>query len=131
VLIAGGIGVTPFRGMARYATDIGAQERIVLLYSARVPEEFVFRHELDALAASHPQFRVHYTVTRPAESNVGWEGRTGRITEDWIAEHLRELTRPKVYVVGLPGMAEELLESLRDRMGIPEDDLEYEYFRGY
>ncbi len=86
VFLAGGIGVTPFRGMLRYAADIGATEPVRMLYSARVPEEFAFRAELESLAAAHPQFQIHYTVTRPGDSPRSWEGRTGRIDIPWVRE---------------------------------------------
>ncbi len=131
VFIAGGIGITPFRGMMRYAADTGASRSIVLLYSARTPEEFAFRAELDALVRQHRQMEVRYTVTRPRESKMRWEGRTGRVDEPWVRSALDGMERPKVYVVGLPGMARDLLGVLRDRLGFAEEDLEYEYFMGY
>jgi glycine betaine catabolism B len=131
LFVAGGIGVTPFRGMLKYASDTGAGEPITMLYSARTPEELAFRGELDALAEANPRFRVRYTITRPADAREPWTGRIGRIDEAWLREELARLHRPKVYVVGLPEMAEEVLATLRDRLGVAEDDLEYEYFRGY
>lgn len=131
LFIAGGIGVTPFRGMIRFAADTRRHRAIRLLYSARVPEEFAFQGELDALARKEPKIDIRYTVTRPAESNLPWHGRTGRIDEAWIREGLAGLDHPKVFVVGLPQMAVETLDLLRTQIGISEDDLEYEYFRGY
>lgn len=131
LFIAGGIGITPFRGMMRYAADTGVEEPIVALFSARTPEELAFRSELDEIGRAHPHFQIHYTVTRPAESTTPWKGRTGRIGETWVREALQGLKRPKVYVVGLPEMAQDILGMLRDRLGIAEDDLEYEYFMGY
>lgn len=131
LFIAGGIGVTPFRGMIRFAADLPQHRRVRLLYSARVPEEFAFKGELDALARSDPQTEVRYTVTRPSDSTGSWSGRTGRVDEPWIRQGLEGLEHPKVLVVGLPEMAEEILALLRSRLGFSEDDLEYEYFRGY
>jgi len=131
VFIAGGIGITPFRGMIRYAADTGASSPIHLLYSARVPEEFAFANELDGISRSRPSIQIRYTVTRPGDSATVWKGRTGRIDETLIREALEGLDHPKVYVVGLPTMAQEILGTLRDRLQFSEDDLEYEYFRGY
>ena len=131
LFIAGGIGITPFRGMLRYAVDTGGTEPIVLLYSARVPEEFAFRDEIDRLARGRPALQVRYTVTRPSESRQSWPGRVGRIDEGWIEDALAALRRPKVYAVGLPQMVIEMLNLLKSRFGVSEDDLEYEFFRGY
>lgn len=131
VFVAGGIGVTPFRGMMRYAADTTVRQPIRLLYSARTPDEFAFRDELDAIVAKNPSFRVEYTVTRPEAAAGPWAGRTGRIDTPLLRTTLDELDRPKVYVVGLPGMAREMLYRLKNELGVSEDDLEYEYFVGF
>ncbi|MCI4318285.1 MAG: FAD-dependent oxidoreductase [Thermoplasmata archaeon] len=131
VFVAGGIGITPFRGMIRFAVDTSVKLPIVLLYSARTPEEFAFRAELDSVAASHPNIRILYSVTRVSESKEPWSGRVGRIDIPWIQEASRDLARPKIYVVGLPSMADEVVELLKEKAGFLEEDLEYEYFGGY
>ncbi|HKN07438.1 MAG TPA: FAD-dependent oxidoreductase [Thermoplasmata archaeon] len=131
VFIAGGIGITPFRGMLRYAADTGVTESRRLLYSARVPEEFVFRGELDEMSRSSPHVQVHYTVTRPSESPTKWNGRVGRIDEAWIREIAGPLARPKFFVAGLPEMVEEMVTTLGGSLHVPEDDIDYEVFRGF
>jgi ferredoxin-NADP reductase len=131
VFIAGGIGITPFRGMLRYAADTQVTSERRLLYSARTPEELVFRSELDELARTTPPLRVAYSVTRPGESSTRWEGHEGRIDESMIRESLRGLDRPKVYVAGLPEMVSEVVGVLQGRLGVPEDDVDYEVFRGF
>jgi len=131
IFLAGGIGITPFRGMLRYAADTGAAAERRLLYSARTPEEIVFRTELDELARSDPRLRVHYTVTRPAESEAVWDGRVGRITPAWIEEVATSLPSAKFYVAGLPEMVEEMVSTLGGRGGVPPADVLFEMFRGF
>ncbi len=131
VFLAGGIGITPFRGMLRFASDMRDTKERRLLYSARVPEELIFRSEIDELAASQPSFRAHYTITRPAESSVPWSGRVGRIDAPWIREVADALDRPKFYVAGLPSMVETAVQLLGGTLGVPEDDIDYEVFRGF
>lgn len=131
VFLAGGIGITPFRGMLRYAADTGDLQERRLLYSARVPEELVFRKELDELARSSPHLHVEYSVTRPTDSQLPWKGRVGRITPQRIREAAEPLHRPKYYVAGLPEMVEEMVTLLRGPLGVPDDDVDYEVFRGY
>jgi glycine betaine catabolism B len=131
VFLAGGIGITPFRGMYRYAADTGDAQERRLLYSARVPEELVFRNELDELSRTHPQLRVEYSVSRPQESKGSWEGRTGRIHSAWIREAAEPLDRPKYYVAGLPEMVQEVVTLLAGPLRVPEDDIDYEVFRGF
>jgi ferredoxin-NADP reductase len=131
VFIAGGIGITPFRGMMRYAADTGVRTAVTLLYSARLPEELVFRAELDDLARSRPNFRVHYTVTRPTESSAAWSGRVGRIDRRWIEETTDAGAHPCYYIAGLPEMVEETVETLTGTLGVPTEDVDYELFRGF
>jgi glycine betaine catabolism B len=131
IMIAGGIGITPFRGMIRFAVDTGAKEPIVLLYSARTPEEFTFRSELDSLSKRHTHLSIHYTVTRPEEAGTRWRGRVGRIDEPMIREAARSLDQPNYLVVGLPELVESTVGMLGSRLGIPEDRINWEPFRGY
>ncbi|MFZ3355188.1 MAG: FAD-dependent oxidoreductase [Thermoplasmata archaeon] len=130
IFIAGGIGITPFRGMLRYAADLQIPSERRLIYSARVPEELLFRTELDALASSS-SLQVHYTVTRPHDSTNAWPGRVGRIDDDWIREIAGSLVKPKFYIAGLPAMVENVLGTLRGPLGTPEEDIDYEVFRGF
>jgi ferredoxin-NADP reductase len=131
VLVAGGIGITPFRGMMRYAADSAVPTPLTLLYSARTAEELVFRTELDDLARSRPNFRVHYTVTRPTESGVPWDGRVGRIDRSFLEELTDLGARPRIYIAGLPGMVEEVVGTLTGPLGVPPSDLAFEMFRGF
>ncbi len=131
LFLAGGIGITPFRGMLRFATDRGVTQPITLLYSARVPEELVFRRELDAIARSSPLRSVHYTVTRPSDSSKTWSGHIGRIDEEWISEVVDLSLRPRVYVAGLPEMVQAMVILLEGRLNVPRDSIDFEVFRGY
>lgn len=131
VFLAGGIGITPFRGMLRYAADTGVRAPMTLLYSARVPEELVFRSELDRIARSRPNIRVHYSVTRPGESASPWRGRVGRIDREWIATLGAPSARPRYYIAGLPEMVEATVAALNVGLSVPLDDIDYELFRGF
>jgi ferredoxin-NADP reductase len=131
VMIAGGIGITPFRGMIRYALDTGATEPIALIYSARTPEELAFRSELDGMAARHKAVTIHYTITRPDETRIAWTGRVGRVDEQLIRDASAGLANPNYYFAGLPEMIDSTMEILRSRWGLPEERLWWEPFRGY
>ena len=131
VFVAGGIGITPFRGMIRYAVDEHTSSPLTLIYSARVPEELVFRAELDALAAARSDLHVHYTVTRPRESLAPWLGRTGRIDRPWLEAVGRPDRRPRWYLAGLPEMVRRVEEILTREVGVPPEDVDFEVFRGF
>ena len=131
LMIAGGVGITPFRGMIRYAADSDLPNPIVLLYSNKVPEEIAFRRELQDIEERWGGLKVVHTLTRPQESTSAWTGRTGRIDAQLIHEELDGLGNPNVYVCGTPGFVEGMVRVLRRETGFPEESIRIERFRGY
>lgn len=130
VLVAGGIGITPLKGMAEYAADKALPQPMVLVYSNRTPEEIAYRGDLDALAKENPRFRVVHTITRPGEAKEPWKGRTGRIDPALLAEAAKGLKDPAYYVCGTPEMVVEAFQMLRG-LGVPAQRIVHERFLGY
>jgi ferredoxin-NADP reductase len=129
VLVAGGIGITPLKGMAEYAADRRLPIDVRLVYSSRDEEEIAFRRELEELAKQNPRFRVYHTLTRPSK-NSAWAGRTGRIDADLIAEASHQLSQPIFYACGTPGLVRETLR-IATEFGATADQIRYEMFPGY
>ena len=77
LLVAGGTGIAPLRSMLIDRLSRPLSMPIALVYSARSPEEFAFRTELDALRAAE-RIGAHFTVTR---DRGPWSGHRGRIDE--------------------------------------------------
>ena len=128
LLLAGGIGITPLKGMAEYAADKSLPIPIRLVYSNRSEDEIVYRRELEALETQNARFRVLHTLTRTTDD--GWQGKTGRIDQKLLQEAARDLADPIYYVSGTPSMVVGTLRLLRGS-GVPESDIEIEAFRGY
>jgi ferredoxin-NADP reductase len=128
VLIAGGIGITPLKGMGEYATDRELEIPVRLVYSSRSVEEIAFRTELEQLAERNRRFRIRYTLTGSAPP--GWRGATGRISSGMVADVTSGLTNPLYYVCGTPQFVQDQLAMLA-QMGVSEADLDWELFRGY
>lgn len=128
VFLAGGIGITPLKGMAEYAADRALPIPIRLVYSNRTEDEIPYREEIESLEKANPRFRVIHTLTRTAEP--GWKGRTGRIDGDLVQKASRDLADPIYYVSGIPGMVVGTLRVLSSA-GIPDENIEIEAFRGY
>src|SRR3989344_7931497 len=63
VMIAGGIGITPFRSMIRCLTDMHSEANIMLLYSNKIPEEITFKQELNDLQKKNKHLRIMHTIT--------------------------------------------------------------------
>jgi len=128
VLLAGGIGITPLKGMAEYAADKALPIPMRLVYSNRSQDEIVYRKEFDSLEKQNELFRVLHTLTRAEGSS--WQGPTGRIGGDLLRDAAHGLANPVYYVSGTPSMVVGTLRLLRS-LGIPDDDIEVEAFRGY
>jgi glycine betaine catabolism B len=103
VLLTGGIGVTPFRSMIKYAYDKKLPNKIWLFYSARNVKDFVFKKELEVLAD------CYFTVTQEK-----WEGFQGRITWDAIKNKIKDVTGKKFYICGSNTFAEGMKQMLLD-----------------
>jgi ferredoxin-NADP reductase len=129
VMIAGGIGITPFMSMLRSEAEADRPRPMLLLYSNSRPENAAYLDELRAMEQRLDGFRLVATMTGMEDSN-SWDGETRRIDADMVKENSRDLPRPHYYIAGTPDMAEDMRQMLDD-MGIDDDDIHSEDFTGY
>ncbi len=130
VMLCGGIGITPFRSMIKFATDSQLQRKLLLLYSNRVPEEIVFREELEKWQTLNARFKLVNTITRPTESKEKWNGRVGRMDEKLISEFVDDSTNSLFYVCGPPLMVDGML-ALFKGINVSDELVKREKFMGY
>ncbi|MBI2655683.1 FAD-dependent oxidoreductase [Candidatus Woesearchaeota archaeon] len=126
VFLGGGIGITPFRDMIKYATDKKLQIKLTLMYSNRVPAEICYRGEWDLWQKQNPNLKVINTIT----DDPSWQGRKGRISEQMIKEFCSDLNNTLFYICGPPAMVEGLSQLLK-LMNIPQQNIKIEKFAGY
>jgi ferredoxin-NADP reductase len=98
LLIGGGSGVVPLMAMMRHRRRTMPELEMTLVYSARTADELIYVDELDA--------DVSVTLTREAPD--GWQGRTGRIDADLIAESASDARI--IYICGSNGFVESASE---------------------
>jgi ferredoxin-NADP reductase len=110
ICIAGGSGVTPFRGFVREATRRNLDTRITVLYSVRTTNDIIFKQEFHELSLQNQNFNFYVTCTRLSE-NDPWNGRRGRIDPAWIKEHVHDLPNTVFYACG-PNALVEATEEL-------------------
>ncbi len=111
VLIAGGVGVTPFLAIIRHLNAIGWQGDVTLLYSVRRANDVVRAEELAALAKAHPNLKVHFFYSE--EGPRGSNHPVGRITASALRELMPEVEACRVYVCGPVSMMLAVTELLR------------------
>lgn len=130
VLLAGGIGVTPFISMLREAASKRSRRRFLLLHSCRRPDEAPFLGELQGLAQRLPSFNLQATMTGLGGRAGDWAGRSGRLDAAWIASSVAGLKSPVYYLAGSPAMVAAMRDIL-DGIGVDEEEVKSEEFFGY
>ncbi len=129
VFLAGGIGITPFHSMVRYACDGKKNVQMTLLYSNKNPDEIVFKDELDAFVKKNPNLHIVYTITQPDQGTI-WQGRVGRIDELLLPETSSRSPGSHSYASGPPLFVDAMLAILK-ALDIPEKHQHFERFTGY
>jgi ferredoxin-NADP reductase len=130
VLIAGGIGITPFMSMLRQAAHDQSPQFLMLVYCNRRPEDAPFISELTQLERANSNFRLVATMTQPGKSNIHWNGHIGRIDEALLRQVMAHVNEPLYYLAGPPAMVGDVYQTLSD-IGIADDAIHSEEFYGY
>lgn len=118
VLIAGGIGITPYRSMAKYLTDRNEVRDIILIYSAKAPTDFVYQD-----------------VFKAAE-DVGWwniytaSDVEGYLTADRLKKEVPDYKERMFYISGPRSMVVVFQDTLK-KLGIPKSRIKTDFFPGF
>jgi ferredoxin-NADP reductase len=130
VLLAGGIGITPFRSIVFRAAKEKLAHRIFLFYSNRRPEDAPFLEELEALGEENPNYTIIASMTVMGKSHQPWQGETGLINKEMLARYVKDAVSPIYYIAGPPGMVKGL-HTMLNEAGVDDDDVRTEEFAGY
>jgi len=127
VFLAGGIGITPFMSMSRYAAEEGLAHRIYLLYANRAPESTAFLPELEELAIRNPNFTLVPVMSDPP---ADWPGERGYVSAETVRKHVPEPQNTFFYMAGPPAMVAAMTAVL-DELDIADEYRKAEDFAGY
>jgi predicted ferric reductase len=122
-MIASGIGITPLRGLLEELPYRPGDA--TLIYRARTPEDFVFRAELDELAARRG-IRMVY-LAGPRGSDGSWAPARPDGSELLLEQVVPDLAEHEVYVCGPEGWMSSVANAAR-LIGVPERHLHLEWF---
>lgn len=120
LLLAGGIGITPFRSIVKDATERKLAHRIVLLYSNRNRNSAAFLDDLTGWAAQNPKVTIVPVFTEE----------TGFITAEVVKTHAPDLAASIAYAAGPDAFVKAMRQALLDA-GVDPDDIRTEEFPGY
>jgi ferredoxin-NADP reductase len=130
VMIAGGIGVTPFVSIVRQAAYDALRRKLCLVYSNRRPEDAAFLPELVALEGRNPNYRLVGTMTEMEKSAMPWKGERGFLDRGMLERAVGDLAAPTWYLAGPPAMV-ETMKKLIVAGGAPQEQIRTDEFFGY
>jgi glycine betaine catabolism B len=125
ICIAGGSGVTPFRGFAREASRRQLKTRITVLYSVRTTNDIIFKDEFHQLEMDNENFDFYVTCTRLSEVDP-WNGRRGRITPEWVKEQISDPVNTIFYACGPNELVEFTEHIVLNDLGVPKQQMKTE-----
>jgi len=131
VLLAGGIGITPFRAMAEDAINRRLEHHITIVHSNRTPEETPFLEELRSWAVANDRFVYMPTMTQMEHSKASWSGEHRRVGPELLATVApADRNAALYYVAGPDRFVKGVADSLKT-FGVDEDQIRAEEFPGY
>ncbi len=112
LLVAGGIGITPFASQLAHAAARGEKRDVVVAYATSSTGELPYRAMLETSGAKV----VLYSPEPPATLPEGWQyGGSGRVTGKRLADAIPDLARRRAYVSGPPALVHDLRRALRSQ----------------
>ena len=130
IFIAGGIGITPFISMMRYAATLKGNNIVNLFYSVASSQEVPFKDELLAIENNNPNLKTMFAVSHGdiADSDLVGHSFSGHIDAETIARNIDgKLTGYKFYICGPPPFMAIIKEDLH-KAGVGSDKILTEAF---
>jgi ferredoxin-NADP reductase len=124
VLIAAGSGITPMISMLSYIDDLRLANPVTLLYCVRTRADIIFENELVRLRRCLPNFKYEVCLSRPDPT---WKGHSGRLTKEFVSQHLTDLDSPTFFLCGPKGFMDSARQIL-STLGINEGQILQESF---
>jgi ferredoxin-NADP reductase len=137
VMLAGGIGITPFMSIVKTATHDKLPHEIFLFHSNHTPEDAPFQKELNALAKANSKFHfipsmsdIKSPLLSKEGAGGGWDGEKGIINKSMLERHVTDLSTPIYYIAGPEGFVTAMRKMLVEAK-VDEDNIRFEEFPGY
>jgi ferredoxin-NADP reductase len=129
VFLAGGIGVTPFMSMIRFATEMRLATDIRMIYSSQNERDVPFARELAETERTNANLRTTFAITSGSTARLnGLRVKSGRITAsmltDAVGNHLEQM---QFYICG-PSKFMASMIGLLTSVGVSSDHIYTESF---
>ncbi len=118
LMVAAGIGVTPFVSQLRQLRATGAERDVVLVYVAAEAAELAFREELEQTGARV----LAFTRDEPAALPASWTwGRGARLDADGLHRLVPDLAARHAFISGPPRLIADLAPALQQARSLTTD----------
>lgn len=125
ILVGGGTGFAPLKGMLEHAFHIGWNHPLHLYWGARAQVDLYLNMLPQRWLEEYPHFRYTPVLSEPRIEDH-WKGRTGWVHEAVIADY-PDLSGYDVYMSGPPPMI-DAAKSAFMAQGLPAEQLFYDSF---
>jgi glycine betaine catabolism B len=129
VLVAGGIGITPFRSMIKHLHNLREKRNITLFYVSNNPESFVYMDVFNE-ASESVGLKTVRVLSGAKDIPADWNGETGFITPDMLKKYVSEFTNSLCYISGPSAMVQSYKKMLI-KEGVNSGNIHTDYFPGY
>jgi len=124
VLLSGGIGVTPFRSMIKYATDKQLPINITMFDSNRNQSNILYKEEFDRWVDLNKKLKIIYTLSNgETETQIVHTVDSQYLNPNVLEESI-------FYIFGPPGML-RAMQKLLDELRVTKNRVMIEVFTGY
>jgi glycine betaine catabolism B len=132
VFLSGGIGVTPFRSMIKYAIDKQLPIKITMFDANRNQANTIYKGEFDSWLEINKNLKIIYTVSE-VEASIEWRGEKGFINKTILEKYLNssEIESSIFYICGPPAMITTMKDLLQNELAVPKERIKIEEFTGY
>jgi predicted ferric reductase len=124
VLVAGGVGVTPFMSILRTMADRGDPRPVMLIYADKTWDDVAYREELESLKG-RMSIEVVYVLEEPPDD---WEGEKGYVTAELLEERLPKEGFERDYMICGPPVMMDLVHATLLERGVPHARIQLEKF---
>ncbi len=126
-LLAGGIGITPFMSICKYATDKQLNSEITLFYGCKTENDIAFKQEIEYMQKENNNLKVIFIINQASNQ---WKGATGVMTAELIKKEMPDYKETLFFVCGPPPMV-QAMQTLTESIGLQKTQLKLEFFTGY
>jgi len=120
ILMGGGTGFAPLKGMLEHAFHISFDRPIHLFCGARSKSDLYMDEQVQQWLSTYPNLKYSPVLSEP-EDEDNWQGETGFVHES-VIKHYPDLSDYDVYLSGPPPMVKAGMDLFYEK-GLPETQI--------